>query len=162
MRRASLFAPFTDRDIYRAMMDPDRTPFRLLTAITKSFLVNKVDFVVADAWEGFNPCHDICRFLVDEAMAVVRRETGLVIPNFSLPLSAHDLGRRPDSSRGDLCLTLSEEVFAMKLREAFAYREMEAEVTQALSAAQLGSLSRRMPDAGDGAQIYLCVRRAPL
>jgi hypothetical protein len=133
-KQGGLFAPFTDRELYQAMLDADIPLFLgILDTIVESILVNDTDFVVADAWEGFNPSHDILRFLVDEAIGLVRSHTGRSIPNFSIPLTAWESGKQVEYKAGDLNMVLSEADFQTKVREALSYEEMRGEVEGVLS-----------------------------
>ena len=68
------FGPISDGEIYRAILEK-RIPVFLgiVDELAASFAANAIDFVAGDATEGFNPSHDICRALVNAAVAIAER-----------------------------------------------------------------------------------------
>jgi hypothetical protein len=55
----------TDREIYGAILAGDHAQFVALADELAAALVHdKVELVAGDAVEGFNPSHDVCRYVV--------------------------------------------------------------------------------------------------
>src|SRR5437763_5558711 len=82
-RRGPLFGRYPDREIYRLLIDRRVDVFVGLAHELADALTNAgVDCVAGDAAEGFNPAHDVCRFLIDGAAALVQRRTGRVLQHY--------------------------------------------------------------------------------
>src|SRR5215831_20493662 len=63
--RGSIYGRMTDREIYAAMLAGDHGCFIALAEELAVTLVNTgADLVAGDAIEGFNPSHDVCRYIV--------------------------------------------------------------------------------------------------
>ena len=129
--KGEVFCPLTDRAIYDATLAGDLLLFRnLLETIAGSLIANAVDFVAGDAAEGFNPTHDLCRYLVDGAVTLVKRRTGRVIPNYEIRLTTWETGK-PDRHGADcLHLELSTDSLQEKLQTAYAYQGLQTEVRE--------------------------------
>jgi hypothetical protein len=131
-RPASVFGRFTDRALYDAMLAGDVAPFRALADEIAASL-SDVDYVVADAAEGYNPAHDVCRLLADAAAARAGRARRRPLASFAFPLTGAPAGTaplRPD----DVDATLDDGAFARKLAAARGYPGLAAEVGHALDA----------------------------
>jgi hypothetical protein len=131
-RVGPVFGAFTDQAAYRLLLAGDVEPVaRLLERLTDRLAEEETIYVVADACEGFNPVHDLCRVLVDAAAGRAERRTGRPVDCFDFPLEA-----APDSPGGDgddRRLLLDEAAVARKLTAAQGYPEMAAEVERALA-----------------------------
>jgi hypothetical protein len=104
----------------------------LANELARALIDAEVDFVAGDAVEGFNPAHDLCRFLIDSAVERVQRWTGRRLRNhdFVLDSPPHTC---PESLRdAALGVRLDEAAVARKLHAALSYPEMRAEVEGAL------------------------------
>lgn len=132
-RRGRIYGRLTDHAIYSAMIEGD---FDLFTNLAKELareLVGKeIDYVVGDAIEGYNPAHDICRFLINAAVEKVNRQRQQPILNFEVFLSRE---ANNDSKKGtdDIWLQLDEESLMKKLAAAHAYVELAADIDQTLN-----------------------------
>jgi hypothetical protein len=126
-----IFGRSADRAMYASMLDRDPAPFRALARELVGCL-DEVDYVVGDAAEGYNPTHDVCRMLIDAAVAAVRRRTGRRIPSFAFPLIGPPHGATRGRS-GDVELVLDDAAFARKLDAARGYGELAPEVAATLA-----------------------------
>lgn len=62
----SPFKPFTDREIYSLIMKGNFKEFDRVKAEIKQFVIDhRIDLIVGDALEGFNPSHDLCRYIIN-------------------------------------------------------------------------------------------------
>ncbi|MEO8074715.1 MAG: hypothetical protein ABI818_00195 [Acidobacteriota bacterium] len=118
-----------DRQFYRLLLDRRVDVFvalahELATALDEA----RVDCVAGDAVEGFNPAHDVCRLIVDGAVAIIRRRTGREVRNYDFPLDGPPQPPRP----GSIVLKLDEAALERKLTAARAYPELRAEVEASL------------------------------
>jgi hypothetical protein len=131
-RPGSLFGRFGDRELYEVILEGR---IEVLTGLARelaeALIERGVDTVAADAIEGFNPSHDVCRLLTDAAVALARRRTGRAIASYDFLLEG-----RPDAdlgnSSGFLRLELEAGALERKLAAARSYPEMAHEVERAL------------------------------
>jgi hypothetical protein len=130
----SVFGRFSDRELYEVIVEGQ---LEVLTALAReladAFCERGVERVVADAIEGFNPSHDVCRLVTDTAVALARRRTGRAIDSYDFLLEG-----RPDAfpvhgSSGVLRLELEDGALDRKLAAARAYPEMADEVERAFA-----------------------------
>ena len=128
-----LYGRFPDRDVYALLLDGRLDVFvGLATELAAALSATGVETVAGDAVEGFNPAHDVCRFVVDGAVRMVSRQTGRVIRNYEFVLDT-PLDDDPEPSRaGTLWLRLDEAAMERKLGAARAYPEMRDEVEAAV------------------------------
>jgi len=84
--------------------------------------------VAGDAIEGFNPAHDVCRLIVDGAVAILRRQTGREVRNYEFLLD----GPPEVGGPGAVVVRLDETALERKLAAAREYTEMRAEMEAAL------------------------------
>ena len=128
-----VFGAFSDRQGYAMLLAGDVAPAADIVGRLAARLEERPDaYVVADALEGFNPVHDLCRVLVESAAALAR-ERGGAYETFDYPLEAS-----PDSAgslaAADVRLVLDRAALDRKLHAAREYPEMAAEVERALAA----------------------------
>lgn len=130
-----LFGTISDAALYQLILARE-IPWFLgaLDRLTESFIENGVDLVVADAMEGFNPAHDICRTLVDAAVLAVENRTVRAIANYMFCLTESEQGRRQER-HDDSCLhlALDDEALLAKITAAEEYAELKDEVQTAIA-----------------------------
>lgn len=133
--RGEVFGCVSDADIYRAMLErnvPAILP--LVDALAGSFLRHKIDCVVGDAAEGFNPTHDLCRGLANSAVLLAERTSGRRIANFEVCLSEWEQnGRRPQHDDRCVHWTLDDRRLEQKIAAAEQYAELSQEVQSAIA-----------------------------
>lgn len=131
----SVFGRFEDRQIYDALLRGDVPLFvDVLNELVAALIDQRIAYVVADAEEGYNPVHDVCRYLAMAAAALASQAARHAVGDFELPLTEH-----PDTAwRGchaeAIRVELDDEALARKMRAAAAYSEMKAEVARAIQA----------------------------
>ncbi|HEV7891479.1 MAG TPA: hypothetical protein VGP08_12620 [Pyrinomonadaceae bacterium] len=134
MRPGSVFARFTDAEVYRLVLARDFEPFlRLSVELAEGFVEARVGRVAGDASEGYNTTHDIARLVTNAAVEMASRASGRAIANYNFTL----VGRPdhcPEPSRAEaVWLRLDDEAFARKLGAAFEfYPELAAETRDTL------------------------------
>lgn len=129
----SIYGRMTDRDIYAAMLAGDHQRFiALAEELADSFVRDRVDVVAGDAIEGFNPSHDVCRYVIDTAVRLACQASGRRITCYAFPLDAAP-GQPPARVRGDAVeIRLDDRLLERKLQAAHGYAELEGEVTRTL------------------------------
>jgi hypothetical protein len=131
----AIFGRFTDRELYRFLLKGDTDPLKdLVRELAAAFVATGVDSVAADALEGYNPGHDLCRVLTDAAVTLASRQTGRGLASYGFPLSGAPDACPAALGVSPLRLTLDDAALARKLAAARAYPEMAAEVERALAA----------------------------
>ena len=122
-----LFGKLRDADVYSALRDHR---FEILDAIvmgvTALVTSGRYAVVAGDALEGYNPTHDLCRVIIDEAVEAARTR-GIRIRNLEFTLVGAPAG--PSDER----IALDDKAFQAKLKAARAYTEMRQEVKSAFA-----------------------------
>jgi hypothetical protein len=128
------FGGLADRDAYRLLLDGDATPWlELVDRLAGSLLERGTGYVVADAVEGFNPVHDLCRVIADRAVALAE-QGGATIARYGFPLEAGPAAPLPGLLADAEVIELDDQAIGRKLAAARGYREMANEVDRTLAA----------------------------
>lgn len=126
----------SDGDLYAAVLDHEHSPFlRLVEELASMVVHDRVEILVGDAEEGYNPTHDICRLLVDATVRLVGRTTTARIANYDFALVGPPDHCHEALRSRSIRLALDEAAFARKLSAALNYPELRSEVEAALSGA---------------------------
>jgi hypothetical protein len=132
--RGVVYGRFTDAEVYRALLSRDIAAFTDTAAdLAAALLDEAIDVVVADAAEGYNPTHDICRYLANAAIEIAARVGARPIANYEFDLVAAPAAPEGSAANGAAVVTLDEDALARKLAAARGYDEMTAEVDAALA-----------------------------
>ena len=78
--------------------------------------------------------HDVCRLIINAAVAVASRVHSREIANFEFSLVNHPHGTEPPSHANEVCLRLDETALARKISVAQGYAELAGEVANVLGA----------------------------
>lgn len=133
-RLSPVFGPFSDSEIYEAILQHNTSLFLgLVDRVAESLVTNRVDFVAGDATEWFNPSHDLARALLNAAVALAERTTGKAIANYEFCLTGWEQDRQ--ERHGSQCyhLRLDDQLLQEKLAAATQYVEIKGEVQRALA-----------------------------
>lgn len=119
-RPAEIFGTFTDEQIYKAILDQDFSFFRQIQKGIATFLAEiEIEVIVGDAIEGYNPSHDLCRCLIEGAVAEVQQTTGTTPLNYEFPLVAHPAVW--SDQQGSECFRLNNADEKWKRERIFEY-----------------------------------------
>jgi hypothetical protein len=130
----SLFGRFSDSDVYEVILNGRIEVLAgLVRELAGAFIDHGVETVVADAMEGFNPSHDLCRLLTDTAVALAGRRTGRAIASYDFLLEGRPDALPANGSSGILRLELEDGALERKLAAARSYPEMAHEVERAFA-----------------------------
>src|SRR5512147_1849395 len=70
-KRATVFGALSDRAAYQAILSADSSIFcELADSIASDLVAHGITSVAGDGWEGYNPVHDVCRLVIDAAVAI--------------------------------------------------------------------------------------------
>jgi hypothetical protein len=132
-RPGPVYGTLSDRDLYDAVLEHDYALFEhLARTLSDALLGFEVDYVVGDLDDGHNPSHDVCRFLIEAAIALVKRRGGSTLGNFDFVL----VGRPdawPGGAAGTVCLPCDDDSLERKLEAARGYLPLADEVATALA-----------------------------
>ena len=127
-----IYGRLTDRAIYAATMNHDFDLFiNLAEELAEAFLRERIEYVVGDAIEGYNPAHDICRFVINASIEMANRTSGDPIVNLDvLTTQPGDHLQMPVT--GAISLHLDKSALEEKLRAVLGYSELAADVDRIL------------------------------
>jgi hypothetical protein len=126
-----IYGGFSDREIYRLLLNQRVEVFTALAdELAKNLMDRDIGCVAGDAMEGFNPGHDICRALIDGAVAIVQARTGRVLQNYEFAVHNDPAAIAAEAT---IRLKLDDAALERKIAAAMAYPEMQGEVRAALN-----------------------------
>lgn len=131
---ATIFGRWTDAQAYEILLSGNLGALAGLTReLGQALVANEIQAVVADAMEGFNPTHDLCRHMTNAAVLMADRASGRKIANFDFVLVAP-----PDSAPAairDQCIRLQLDPAALCRKRIAAenYPELKEEIDAAIS-----------------------------
>ena len=122
-----VFGRMRDAALYATLLSGSHEPFlRLAAEIASAIEASGAAAVAADAAEGFDPAHDVCRLLVNAAVAR-RRAAGQAVASYEFLVDgppAPGAAGEPDA----VSLFLDDAELTRKLADARAYEELSADV----------------------------------
>ena len=132
-RMGCIYGRLTDREIYSALLKSDVTLFiDLCLELVGELVREEIDYVVGDAIEGYNPAHDVCRFMINAAVEMASRKRKQSLLNFEVSLTSPP-GNGAEAMTGKaIRIHLNEEDLSRKLKAAQVYHELAGEVDQIL------------------------------
>lgn len=124
-----VFAALTDAEAYEAILAHDAARFGAIAeSIARELVDHGIIGVTGDAWEGYNPVHDVCRLVIDASVAMASKMSGHAIDNTSFALTGP-----PDShAEGVWRIVLDDEAFARKMLAVERYHELAYDVNEAI------------------------------
>jgi len=130
----TIFGVWTDSEAYQILRTGNLEAVTSVTfELAQAIVANDIRTVVADAIEGYNPTHDLCRYLTNAAVRTAERITDRGIANFDFVLAGPP-DAAPEAIR-DQCwrLQLDEEALTRKRIAAENYPELKDEIEAAIS-----------------------------
>src|SRR5215831_1487578 len=132
-----LYGRVSDGELYAAILRQDAGWFIALAIELAGALDRaEIEYIVGDAIEGYNPAHDLCRYVTNTAAMLLARD-GRILGNYDILLA----GRNQTNGDRHLCIELDGAAAEEKLRIARAYTELQAEVDRILAAEGAASQS---------------------
>jgi hypothetical protein len=128
-----LYGRYPDKDVYRLLLGGRLEVFvQLAQELADAFTAAAVECVVGDAVEGFNPAHDVCRFVIDGAVYMAQCRTGRAIRNYEFALDGRP-DACPDAVQAEATwIRLDKTALDRKVASALQYPELRHEVNVAL------------------------------
>jgi len=131
-RAGSIYGRLSDHATYLAIMNREVDLFtEVAEELALELVREQIEYVVGDALEGYNPVHDVCRFMLNAAVERANRQSDLPMLNFEVFLTSPP-EQPPPECAGAMWLHLDEESVARKLHAAVAYPGLAADVGRIL------------------------------
>ena len=133
-----IYGRLTDAQIYSAMLNVDVDCFVGLAAeLADALMRGRIEYVVGDAMEGYNPAHDVCRLVINAAARKVCRARHC-IENFQIVLTTPP--GDPSTAGSDVAIEVDEQTLLEKLRAARNYSELTADIDTILEKEGMNAL----------------------
>jgi hypothetical protein len=124
---ASVFGRWTDAQAYEILLSGNLAALSEVTSeLADALAANNIQAVVADAMEGINPTHDLCRYIANIAVLVARRGIQREMATYDFDLGAPP--PRTSSHNGSVRIDLDSEALDRKWRAAGNYPALRREV----------------------------------
>lgn len=131
-RPGSIYGRLTDAEIYSAILNCEVDLFvGLAGELAEALVRERIEYVVGDAIEGYNPAHDVCR-LVTNAAVKKACQMGNCIENFDVLLAYKPEDFPPETMLGHISMDVSEDMLSQKLQAGREYLELEDDVKKIL------------------------------
>jgi hypothetical protein len=128
-----IYGRFSDAELYAQVMNGNGGALgETLEEIAAVLEQEKVETVVGDAIEGYNPSHDLCRYLIGAAVERVERRTGRTLRNYDFPLVGRPDVCPPGIENRAIWVDLDESALERKLAASRGYPELSVEVDATL------------------------------
>jgi hypothetical protein len=136
-RPGPVYGRFPDPAIYKAIMGGEFALFvKSAEELAEALVLERIDYVVGDAREGYNPVHDACRLVIDAAVGLANR-AGWQVKNFDFALIGRQDAYPSELREEAIWLRLDDQTFERKLTAMRAYPELADEVSLGLDAERL-------------------------
>jgi len=123
----------SDRELYTDILSGNHARFIALADEIAAGLVQQgADVVAGDAVEGFNPSHDVCRYVINAAVRLASRASGRSIACYAFPLDGAPHACPAGLDGSSVRVELDEAMLDRKLRAARGYVELQDEVSTTL------------------------------
>jgi hypothetical protein len=132
--RADFYGEVTDQQCYAALLGRDNDFFvEIAENLADMLVASRIESVVGDASEGWNPIHDIWRAVIDAAVDMASHRLGSAIRNYDFLLFASHSAAAATADGDALVMQLDEAAYERKLASGELYSELHAEVKAAMN-----------------------------
>jgi hypothetical protein len=132
-RKGCIYGRLTDREIYSAIINGNLDLFiQLCEELVRELVHKEIDCVVGDAIEGYNPAHDVCRFMINAAVEIASRKRNQPLMNFEVSLTGETANWAEARVGEAIRIHLDEEGLSRKLEAAHGYHELAGDVDRIL------------------------------
>lgn len=136
-----IYGRLTDAAAYAAILNHEFDLFvELARELCEAFVAERIDYVAGDAFEGYNPMHDVCRLVINAAVTVARRLRGHRVGNLQFSLIGQPTACHEPPYADGICRLLDDAAFARKIAAANGYAELAGEVLAAVERSSMDAL----------------------
>ena len=133
-RPGRFFGALSDAEAYAAVLEGRAAPFlAAIGELSAMLTAHDGGYVVGDAAEGYNAVHDLCRVVINAAVARARA-AGVRIDNYEFPLVGSPAAGADERRDGAIEVRLSSAQLERKLAVAKSSPELAPDVDEALRA----------------------------
>jgi len=126
---SEIYGRLTDAEAYEAILNHDFDLFLgLARELCEAFAAERIDCVAGDAFEGYNPVHDVCRLVINASVTLTQRLRGHRVGNLEFSLLSQPTECHEPNHAGGICRFLDDAAFAKKMAAAKGYPELAGEV----------------------------------
>ena len=138
------FKPFTDKELYTIILTGNLTKIKQVkTELLKLVKDNEYNEIYGDALEGFNPTHDICRYLINGIVRNLEKSNpSKTILNYDFVLEKAPNVLSQKSNINNLFFELSPLELEMKIKASLNYPELKIEIEMAIERFGINAFSR--------------------
>jgi len=120
---------FTDKELYNIILQKNYKALTdLIENIALDFEKYKIDVVAGDAIEGFNPAHDLCRYIINCVVLLLNKGKNISLENFDFLLDG-----MLSEGHSSFSLMLTDKDVKLKLKAALEYKELTAELKETIN-----------------------------
>ena len=131
---SKIMGRFTDQQLYQIILQKDLELIHdVIDEILTDLIEHNIEMLVGDALEGFNPTHDLCRYMINTMVEIYHRRTGKEIMNYDFLLEGSPRDYHEDDSSNTLLLHLTETELDRKISAANNYREIRADFERTIA-----------------------------
>jgi hypothetical protein len=131
-KRGGIYGRLTDAAVYLSILNHEFDLFvGLAGELSAAFVAERIDYVAGDAFEGYNPMHDVCRLVINAAVSVARAR-GQHLANLEFSLVSPSGARGEPPRPNGIWRLLDEAAFERKMIAAKGYTQLAGEVLAAL------------------------------
>jgi hypothetical protein len=139
-RCGSIYGRLTDAEFYSAILNHQFDLFTgLARELAQALAAEEIDYVVGDAFEGYNPTHDVARLIINAALTLTQRRERRV-ENLEFSLISPPVVRHEQPHVGGICRVLDDASFARKMAAANGYTELAGQVQTAVDQTSVAEL----------------------
>ncbi len=122
VKAGSIYGQFSERTFYDSVLNQNLSLFiKLAEELAEAFRREGIERVVGDAAEGYNSTHDVCRLVVNAAVAMVNCGRSTRITNYDFPVVGSP-DSCPEEMRSEaLWIHLDDQAFTRKIDAAQKY-----------------------------------------
>jgi len=126
----SIFGRFTDRELYEAILGNDVRRVAAVTCeLSEALASSDIERVVCDAWEYYNPAHDLCGVMTALAVERAREMSGRAIAFYDYAVAGPT---GATGAAGEIVITLDDDALLRKLAAARAFDALQNDVDEQL------------------------------
>jgi hypothetical protein len=139
-RPGCIYGRLTDAAIYSAILNGEIDLFISIAGeLAQALVRDRIEYIVGDAIEGYNPAHDVCRLVINAAVKKAC-QMGNCVENFDV-LLAYKLADDALAAMTDIIsIDADEQMLEGKLQAARDYSELAVDVNRVLAQEGIASL----------------------
>jgi hypothetical protein len=137
--QGNIYGRLTDAEVYQAILRGHREIFIELAAeLAAVFATERFDYVASEAVEGYNPTHDLCRYITSAAIARANRVNGHRTLDYEASLINRKSSELESPQADSVWIRLDDQALEEKTKIMRAHPHLREEVSAGLDGAALG------------------------